>query len=75
MSLRRIADLPDVASALADVRAGSVDHFATRVADDGGVLVSMWDPDAGYETGDLSAPGPRHRLAMDPAGWRYERSD
>ena len=75
VSLRRIAGLPDVASALADVRAGSVDHFTTRVADDGGVLVSMWEPDAGYETGDLAAPGPRHRLAMDPAGWRYERSD
>jgi 8-oxo-dGTP pyrophosphatase MutT (NUDIX family) len=23
---------------------------------------------------DLDAPGPRHRLYMDPAGWRYERT-
>ena len=38
-------------------------------------LVSLWDPDAAYDTGDLAAPGPRHRLVMDPAGWRYERSD
>jgi hypothetical protein len=39
-----------------------------------GVLVAVWAPDAGYDTGDLSAAGPRHRLVMDPAGWRYERS-
>jgi 8-oxo-dGTP pyrophosphatase MutT (NUDIX family) len=75
VSLRRIADLPDVATALADVAAGAVDHFSTHIADLDGVLVSMWEPDAAYETGDLAAPGPRHRLVMDPAGWRYERSD
>lgn len=75
VSLRRIAGLPDVAAALADVAAGVVDHFTTRIADQDGVLVSMWEPDAAYESGDLAAPGPRHRLAMDPAGWRYERSE
>ena len=75
VSLQRIAGLPDVATAVAAVRGGTVDHFTTRIADDEGVLVSMWQPDAGYESGDLTAPGPRHRLAMDPAGWRYERSD
>ena len=74
VSLRRIAGLPDVTTALADVRAGEVEHFATRVVDDDGVLVSLWAPDAAYESGDLTAPGARHRLAMDPAGWRYERS-
>ena len=74
VSLHRIADLPDVAAALDDVRAGTVDHFSTHIADLHGVLVSLWEPDAGYESGDLDAPGPRHRLAMDPAGWRYERS-
>jgi 8-oxo-dGTP pyrophosphatase MutT (NUDIX family) len=74
ISLRRIADHPDVATALADVRAATVDHFSTHIADDDGVLVSLWEPDAAYDSGDLSAPGPRHRLAMDPSGWRYERS-
>jgi len=74
VSLRRIADLPDVDAALAAVRAGTVDHFSTHIADLDGVLVCMWEPDAAYETGDLAAPGPRHRLAMDPAGWRFERS-
>lgn len=75
VSLQRIADLPDVAAALADVDAGPVDHFSTHIADLDGVLVSLWAPDAAYETGDLAAPGARHRLVMDLAGWRYERSD
>ena len=39
------------------------------------VLVAVWAPDAAYESGDLAAPGPRHRLVMDDAGWRYQRSD
>ena len=71
VSLRRIADLPDVAGALADVRAGTVDHFSTHIADLDGVLVSLWEPDAAYDSGDLDAPrvpatawhGPR-RLAL-----------
>jgi 8-oxo-dGTP pyrophosphatase MutT (NUDIX family) len=75
VSLRRIADLPDVATALAEVAASSIDHFSTHIADLDGVLVSLWDPDAAYDTGDLAARGPRHRLVMDPTGWRYERSD
>lgn len=74
VSLRRIADQPDVAGAVADVAAGEIDHFTTRMADADGVLVTLWEPDAGYRTGDLDVPGPRHRLFMDPAGWRYERS-
>lgn len=74
VSLRRIADLPDAATALAAVAAQPVDHFTTRLADADGVMVTMWEPDVAYATGDLSAPGPRHRLYMDPGGWRYERS-
>ena len=74
VSLHRIADLPDVAAALADVVAGRVDHYTTRMADADGVLVTVWEPDAAYESGDLTTPGARHRLVMDPAGWTYQRS-
>jgi hypothetical protein len=75
VSLQRIAHLTDAASAVADVAAGRIDHFSTHMADADGVLVTLWEPDAAYESRDLAAPGPRHRLTMDPAGWRYERSD
>jgi 8-oxo-dGTP pyrophosphatase MutT (NUDIX family) len=75
MSLHRIAGAPDVATALAEVAAGGVERYTTRIAAAGdGVLVALWAPDAAYEEGDLDAPGPRHRLYMDPAGWRLERT-
>jgi 8-oxo-dGTP pyrophosphatase MutT (NUDIX family) len=74
MSLRRIADHSEVSAAVADVAAGAIDHFSTHMADADGVLVTLWEPDAAYESRDLDAPGARHRLVMDPAGWRYERS-
>jgi 8-oxo-dGTP pyrophosphatase MutT (NUDIX family) len=75
VSLHRIAGQPDVASAVADTAAASIDHFTTRIAFADDVVVTMWEPDAGYLSGDLAAPGARHRLFMDPTGWRYERSD
>lgn len=75
VSLHRIADQLDVASAVADVAAADIDHFTTRIAFADDVVVTMWEPDAGYGSGDLAAPGARHRLFMDPTGWRYERSD
>lgn len=36
--------------------------------------VILWHGDAGYETRDADAPGPRHRLHMVKGPWRYERS-
>src|ERR671910_113218 len=39
-----------------------------------GELVALWAPEAGYESRAPAAPGARHRLRMDPAGWRYERT-
>jgi 8-oxo-dGTP pyrophosphatase MutT (NUDIX family) len=48
-------------------------HF-THVHVVDGVLVTVWEPDAGYESGDLDAPGARNRLHMpDGRAWRYER--
>jgi hypothetical protein len=48
--------------------------------------VAVWDGDVAYVPGgsgawepqggtDLATPGARHRLFMDPAGWRYERRE
>lgn len=49
------------------------EHFATRIAAEGDELVALYHGDAGYESGDPAAAGPRHRLVMGVA-WRYERS-
>src|SRR4029450_1554569 len=75
VTLHRLVDLADAAAALADAQDRDLEHFSTHMIDDDGVLVAVWAPDAGYDSGDLTAPGPRHRLVMDPAGWRYQRAD
>ena len=79
MSLRALTGHADVVSALAAVAERPVERFATRMTkDEAGSLVSVWSPDAAYPAsptdppGPLDAPGARHRLTMDPAGWRYE---
>ncbi|HWE57647.1 MAG TPA: NUDIX domain-containing protein [Acidimicrobiales bacterium] len=48
--------------------------FETHIAmsADNTVMATVWAGDAAYESRDLSAPGPRRRLVMDPAGWRVE---
>jgi 8-oxo-dGTP pyrophosphatase MutT (NUDIX family) len=48
--------------------------FATRVGRIDGLPMVMWAGDAGYETGDVTASGARHRLVMADT-WRYERTD
>lgn len=75
VTLHALAARVDVADALAAAAAAEPEHFTTRAAmtADGGV-VAMWHGDAGYETGDATAAGPRHRLWMLDAGWRYERT-
>ncbi len=48
--------------------------FATQIAEVDGHVVALYHGDVGYGDGDPSHHGPRHRLWLDPAGWRYERS-
>lgn len=41
-----------------------VERFLTVPARADGTLVLLWEPDAGYATGDASLPGPRHRMTI-----------
>ena len=50
------------------------EHFSTQVAEVEGHVVALYHGDVGYDGGDPLAVGHRHRLWLDPAGWRYERS-
>jgi 8-oxo-dGTP pyrophosphatase MutT (NUDIX family) len=75
VTLHRLVGLADAAGALADAGGRDLERFSTHMVDADGVLVAVWAPDTAYESGDLAAAGPRHRLVMDDAGWRYQRSD
>lgn len=39
---------------------------------DGG-YVTLYDGDAGYESAELDADGPRHRVSLLKSGWSYQR--
>lgn len=74
VTLADLADLPsvDVALAMASARQ-PIPYYETRwcEVDDG--AVALWFGDAGYDSSDAAIEGPRHRLWMTQAGWRYER--
>jgi 8-oxo-dGTP pyrophosphatase MutT (NUDIX family) len=63
-----------VRGALAAFARGPAPTFAPRVATVTEGPCTLYEGDAGYESGDATAPGPRHRLVMLDGGWRYERS-
>jgi 8-oxo-dGTP pyrophosphatase MutT (NUDIX family) len=72
VTLHRLTTWPDVDTALQAAGASPPEHFATRMVNAGGVVVALWDGDAGYADGDAGRAGARRRLWLDPAGWRYE---
>jgi 8-oxo-dGTP pyrophosphatase MutT (NUDIX family) len=74
VTLERLAAYRDVAAALADSSGRTPERFSTRIASSPSGTMTLWEGDAGYETGDAELPGPRHRLWMLQSGWRYERS-
>ena len=74
VTLDRLARSATVAEALEEARAAPVEAFVTAIAKLGDDLVALWHGDAGYETGDPTADGPRHRLVMTKDIWRYERT-
>ncbi|WP_419925988.1 NUDIX hydrolase [Candidatus Poriferisocius sp.] len=76
ITLMELAEHPtaDHALAAARARADDIPQYATHIALDGKVPVSLWHGDAGYESHDAGAPGPRHRLTLLEGGWRFERT-
>ena len=77
MTLSELTPFATVDDALEYVAQRTPERFQTRIGVVDGVgPVTMWHGDAGYESGDPSAAGARHRLTMNKGGpWRYERTD
>ena len=73
VTLFELARMGGVERALAAARARTPERYTTRIAKAQGGVVALWHGDAGYDAGDAAAPGARHRLWMQDAGWRYER--
>jgi 8-oxo-dGTP pyrophosphatase MutT (NUDIX family) len=73
ITLETLKDFASVSAALAELGEQQPEYFATRLASVEGGGVALYHGDAGYETGDGAAVGPRHRLWMIESGWRYER--
>ena len=74
VTLHRLAQYGNVAAAVADAREREPEFFETHIARVEGGAAALWEGDAGYESNDAEAPGPRHRLWMSGNGWRYERT-
>ena len=73
VTLHTLARSASVAQALAEAAANDPLRFVTKIAFLDDRMMAMWQGDAGYESGDPDAPGPRHRLVMTDAEWQYLR--
>jgi 8-oxo-dGTP pyrophosphatase MutT (NUDIX family) len=73
VTLHWLAAHSTLAAASAAAAARDPERFFTRIASSNEGPVAVWTPDVAHESGDLDAPGPRHRLWMSANGWRYER--
>lgn len=72
VTLHDLARFDSVDAVLAAAADRTPFRYVTRIGEVDGAMVTMWEGDAGYETGDASVPGPRHRLVMAGPVWRFE---
>lgn len=73
VTLGWLSRFASVAEAVAAARASGIERYASNIVVDADRVAALYEGDAGYETGDVHAEGPRHRLWLtDP--WRYERT-
>ena len=75
VTLHELSSWNCVDEALAAARRRTPARFETHIVVAADDPVALWRPDAGWRDGDLAKPGRRHRLSMNEACWRYERSD
>lgn len=58
----------------ASLREAAVQHFVPRLVPIAEGRCTLYGEDAGYESLDFDAPGPRHRLIMKGRDWQYVRA-
>lgn len=70
-TLCNLALYETVAQVVATERSSPVPEVFPVFSNDGDQVIVMFRGDAGYESGDGSAPGPRHRAALSGEYWEY----
>ena len=73
VTITRLAAHGRVHDALASFAREPAETFEPKLCPVEGGAVTLYAGDAGYDRDALDCPGPRHRLWMLGAGWRYER--
>ncbi|MCP3987480.1 MAG: NUDIX hydrolase, partial [Actinomycetia bacterium] len=71
VSLLRLSVFTTVDEALDGVAARADELFLPRLVRRGDDTFSIYQDDPAYESGDMTAVGPRHRMEMLAAGYRY----
>jgi len=74
MTLRHLTAFADTAAAVAEAGRREPTFYVTHMGRTTEGMVAMWAGDAGYESGDADAPGPRHRLHISAGAWELERT-
>ena len=70
----RLCGHATVRDALAAVDTWEWEQLLGRIHPVEGGRVALYAEDCGYETGLIECEGPRHRIWILDAGWRYERA-
>jgi 8-oxo-dGTP pyrophosphatase MutT (NUDIX family) len=73
VTLTMLLQFSSVSEALSTLGSRRPEEFLPRIERFDGGACSLYHGDVGYETGDIEADGPRHRLWFLDDGWRYER--
>jgi len=71
VSLLRLAEHSMVSDALEATKAGPYEVFEPKIVKGADGTSSVYAEDPAYDTGNLDAPGPRHRMQMLEKGYRY----
>jgi 8-oxo-dGTP pyrophosphatase MutT (NUDIX family) len=75
VTLVAIAEASSIAGLAPLVERRGIERFVTVPSNLDGAMVLMWEPDAGYESGDPAAAGDRHRMVLrEGQPPRYERT-
>ncbi len=73
VTLAKLLPYDHFREAIDSLSARSPEYFTPRPVADSTGIVSLYEGDAGYESGDVHASGARRRLLMPTRGpWRYE---